>query len=144
MKSIIFLFISLLLASSLFGKQTQVGYVQQDTPGSLVIITPTEELRDVAVVVRDFRFGGDELSEKMEREEFDTIWKSLMSNASVPFRGNPANMSDVGYYTIALRTDGASITLRIPSDEIPESLNSAIQSIHAYIKTKKGDSGPRD
>ena len=133
---ILFLFLALSVTACSFAKSRSIGFVQQEQPGELVMITVADTGRRSVVTVRDFRTDPSETINRIDKQKFEMMWDSLNSTIAHEFKvsdSSSQNMSDVGFYTIMIKEGKRSVTLRIPAGEIPDSLTDTIDSIRAYI-----------
>lgn len=114
----------------------QIGFVQQDHPGELVIVTVNQSKKKHVVIVRDFRADEREFSRQIPKEDFELLWSAFLSEDAKRFTFDSGNMSDVGFYTVKLVGKEAGFAIRLPNDQLPESLALAIGKIKSWIDEK--------
>ena len=116
----------------------QIGYVQQEKPGELVIVSVVQTGKKNAVIVHDFRKGAGEKMHPIAKEEFELLWSAFTGTEASQYAFEPGNMSDVGFYTLKIVGGKKKISLRIPKDKQPEAISVAIAKIQSWIDEKKG------
>ena len=114
----------------------QIGYVQQEKPGELVIVSVVQTGKKNAALIHDFRKGAGEKMRPIAKEEFELLWSAFTGPEASSFVFEPGNMSDVGYYTVKILGGKKEISLRIPRDKKPEAISAAIAKIQSWIDEK--------
>lgn len=117
-------------------KNRQIGYVQQEAPGELVIISLIETKKKATLIVRDVRKGMVPSDYELGKDEFETLWSAFSGPEAAAFATVPdknTNMSDVGFYSIKLIAKKKDLWIRIPSESCPETLKQQIGTIQSYI-----------
>jgi hypothetical protein len=116
----------------------QIGFVQQEEPGQLVIVTVVQTGKKNVVTIRDFRSASPERRRSISKEDFDSLWSAFAGDDAAAFAFQQGNMSDVGFYTVKLIAPKKNLSLRFPSESLPSTVAPAIEKIRAWIDEKKG------
>ena len=119
----------------------QVGYVEQEKPGALVIVTITEKSNAAAVIsIMDVRTGMRDNHTEIGSTVFQEIWLLMNSEELAEYKFTPTqsdSMSDPEFYTITLKSNGKDLYFRLPVGSLSGKSKNVVEIIKSYIKAKK-------
>lgn len=114
----------------------QIGYVEQEQPGALIVLTLTNTTKviggsilDVKARMRDNRFP-------VPKEQFTFIWSSLSDPEFIAYQFRPSksdSMSDPKFYTISKKSGDSNLSYRIPIEAESQKIKDVIKALKAII-----------
>lgn len=118
----------------------QIGFVQQQQPGHLDMISLIQSKKKTVAVVHRFSAKPSERTHPIQKEQFDSIWAVFTSTAVDQYEFVPNesdSMSDPKFYTIKIEGASQSKSLRIPiADQLAKPISDAVRQIQAWIEEK--------
>ena len=141
---IIFTFLILFVLSSC-GSQSvkdsgahprQIGYVEQEKPGALIILTLTDSGRMIGGSILDAKAGMRENRFSITEEQFSFIWTSLNSPGISKYQFTPKktdSMSNPKFYTISKISEAGDQSYRIPVESGSPESERVIDALKAVI-----------
>lgn len=141
---IIFTFLVLIILSAC-GSQSikeiddqlrQIGYVEQEQPGALIVLTLTDTAKVIGGSILDVKAGMRDNRFSVTQEQFAYIWSSLSSPEFTAYQFTPNktdSMSDPKYYTISKKSVTGDLNYRIPIDTELQKIENVINALKAII-----------
>ena len=114
----------------------QIGYVEQEKPGALIVLTLTDTGQIIGGSILDVKAGMRDNRFPITEEQFSFIWNSLSSSEIAAYQFSPKksdSMSDPKFYTISKKSDAGDLNYRIPIEGDSPEIERVIDALKAII-----------